>query len=85
MSVRIEQTGHCIKGSGSPDCMWDGESCSYRSCDAGIVEKYVCDECDDLFVEDDMYSLGGDVAVEGFAPSAVPAVCVGCHESGGAR
>ena len=45
MSVKLEQTGHCIKNSGSPDCMWDGESCSYRTCDAGVEKVIACDQC----------------------------------------
>lgn len=45
-----------------------------------MVDKYVCDICDKEFEEEDMSSLGGDVFQEGYAPSAVPAECISCHE-----
>lgn len=43
-------------------------------------ELYGCDNCDGLFTEDDMYSLGGDRYIEGFAPTAVPAMCNKCQD-----
>jgi hypothetical protein len=43
-------------------------------------ELYGCDNCDGEFPEEDMATLGGDRYIEGFAPTAVPAVCNKCQD-----
>ena len=44
-------------------------------------ELHTCDICDGEFDREDMYTLGGDMWREGFAPEAFPAECWTCHDT----
>jgi hypothetical protein len=63
MSVRVEQTGFCIR-RGGPDCRWEADTedaCGIGACDAGIERIYSCDHCrEDVDDASDLVPVGDE-------------------------
>jgi hypothetical protein len=59
---------------------WHDVSTHAAAAWAADNERVTCDICNERFPRDEMYSLGGDRVIEGYAAECFPAECVLCHD-----